>query len=96
MEKITFRPEGEEAVDFYVLEQTTLGGVNYLLVTDTEEGDGEAYILKDLSSAEDTEGIYEMVTEDDEMDAVASVFENLLEDIELISCSRRARLPGYG
>lgn len=85
MEKITFSPEGEEAVDFYVLEQTTLGGVNYLLVTDEEEGDGEAYILKDVSKAEDTEGIYEMVTEDAEMDAVASVFENLLEDIELIN-----------
>lgn len=85
MEKITFSPEGEEAIEFYVLEQTTLGGINYLLVTDAEEGDAEAYILKDISKAEDTESIYEMVTEDAEMDAVASVFENLLEDIELIN-----------
>ena len=43
MEKITFMPDGEEAVDFYVLEQTTIGGVNYILVTDAEEEeDGEA------------------------------------------------------
>ena len=37
MEKITFMPDGEEAVDFYVLEQTPIGGVNYILVTDAEE-----------------------------------------------------------
>ena len=38
MEKITFMPEGgEAAVDFYVLEQTAIGGVSYILVTDAEE-----------------------------------------------------------
>lgn len=47
MEKITFVPDGGEAVDFYVLEQTTIGGVNYILVTDAEEDEeGEAYIFK--------------------------------------------------
>lgn len=47
MEKITFVPDGGEAVDFYVLEQTTIGGVNYILVTDAEEDEeGEAYILR--------------------------------------------------
>ena len=30
MEKITFRPDGEEPVDFYVLEQTRIGGFNYI------------------------------------------------------------------
>lgn len=84
MEKITFQPEGEEAVEFFVLEQTTLGGLNYLLVTDVEEGDGEAYILKDLSDSNDANGVYEMVDDDEEMDAVASVFEKLLEDVDLV------------
>ena len=45
LEKITFRPEGEETVEFYVLEQTRIGGHNYILVTDVEEGDGDALIL---------------------------------------------------
>ena len=49
LEKITFRPEGEEPVEFYVLEQTRIGGHNYILVTDVEEGDGDALILKDMS-----------------------------------------------
>ena len=34
MEKITFIADDGEAVDFFVLEQTTVGGVNYILVTD--------------------------------------------------------------
>ena len=84
LEKITFVPEGEDApVDFYVLEQTKLGGVTYILVTDTQEGDGEALIIKDLSTEDDAEALYEIVSEDDELQAVAAVFENLLDDIEL-------------
>lgn len=84
MEKIIFQPDGEEAVEFYVLDQTTLGGINYLLVTDVEEGDGDAYIMKDVSEADDTEGVYQMVEDDEEMDAVAAVFENLLEDVDFV------------
>ncbi len=83
LEKITFSAEGEEAVDFYVLEQTRIGGFNYILVTDVEEGDGEALILKDLSKDGDEEGIYEIVEDDEELDAVSSVFANMLEDVEL-------------
>ena len=85
MEKITFVPDGGEAVDFYVLEQTTIGGVNYILVTDAEEDEeGEAYILKDMSNAEAEESVYSMVEDDTEFDAVSAVFENILEDIDLI------------
>lgn len=82
MEKITFNPEGEAPVDFYVLEQTTIAGVNYILVTDVEEGDGEALILKDLSGNEETDSLYEIVSEETELNAVAAVFENILEDVE--------------
>ena len=86
MEKITFKPDGEEAeVDFYVLEQTTIGGVNYILVTDAEEEeDGEAYILKASPEADGDEQVYHMVEEEDELVAVAGVFENMLDDIDLI------------
>ena len=83
MEKIVFKPAGEEPVEFYVLEQTRIGGIDYILVTDTEEDDGEALILRDTSKEGETEAIYEIVTEDEELNAVAAVFENMLEDIEL-------------
>ena len=83
MEKITFRPEGEETVEFYVLEQTRIGGFNYILVTDSEEGDGEALIMKDISEDGEEESIFDIVTDDAELDAVAGVFSNMLDDVEL-------------
>ncbi len=81
-EKITFRPEGDDPVDFYVLEQTRIAGVDYILVTDAEEGDGEALILKDTSRDGEEDGMYTIVSDEQELVAVAGVFENMLEDIE--------------
>ena len=84
MEKITFIPENEEeAVDFYVLEETRIGGVNYILVTDSEEGDAECLILKDLSEAEDAEAIYSIVEDETELDSVFRVFEQMLDDVDI-------------
>ena len=83
MDKIVFTPEGGEPVRFYVLEQTRLGGIDYILVTDSEDEDGEALILRDASSLEEDEAVYEIVTDDEELNAVAAVFQNILEDIEL-------------
>lgn len=83
MEKITFCPDDGEAVDFYVLEQTRLGGTDYILVTDSMDDDGEALILKDISAPQETEALYEIVDDDDEMDAVAAIFSDMLEDVEL-------------
>ena len=85
MEKILFTPEGEESVEFYVLEQTRIGGKNYILVTDTEEDDGEAWIMKDLSEDGEAESTYVFVEDDEELAAVAGVFENMLEDVDLES-----------
>ncbi|HAN01510.1 MULTISPECIES: DUF1292 domain-containing protein [Waltera] len=84
MEKITFRPEGEEPVEFYVLEQTRIGGHNYILVTDVEEGDGDALILKDMSQDGEEESIYDVVSDDEELEAVSGVFADMLEDVDLI------------
>ena len=84
MEKIKFMLDTEESVEFYVLEQTKLGGNQYILVTDAEEEDGEALILKETPECSgQTESIYEIVSDDTELSAVAAVFENLIEDIEL-------------
>ena len=84
LEKITFRPEVEEPVEFYVLEQTRIGGHNYILVTDVEEGDGDALILKDMSQDGEEESIYDVVSDDEELEAVSGVFADMLEDIDLI------------
>ena len=85
MEKIKFMLDTKESVEFYVLEQTKLGGISYILVTDAEEGDGEALILKETAENSDRkESVYEIVSDDTELSAVAAVIENLLEDIELL------------
>ena len=50
MEKITMlSDENGEELEFYVLEQTKVNGVTYILVTDSEYGDAECTILKDTS-----------------------------------------------
>ena len=83
MEKIVFQTETEESVEFYVLEQTRIGGIDYILVTDSKEDDAEALILRDMSQPGEEQALYEIVTDDEELNAVASVFENMLDDIEL-------------
>lgn len=82
MEKIVFEPEEGSPVEFYVLEETKLGGITYILVTEEEQGDGDAWILRDISSPEEEEAVYEMVEDDVELDAVGAVFESMMEDVE--------------
>lgn len=81
-EKVTFQLDHGETESFYVLEQTRLGGIDYILVTDCAEGDGEAMILKDISEDGEEEGIYTVISDEDELAAVAGVFEDMLEDVK--------------
>lgn len=85
--KITLTTEDGEAVDFYVLEETRISNMNYLLVTDAaeEDEDGECYILKDLSKQEDSEALYEFVEDDNEIDYLFKIFSELLDgaDVEI-------------
>lgn len=75
--------EMQEEVDFFVLEQTKVNGISYILVTDSEEDDAECLILKDTSEENAPESVYEIVDDDVEMTAIAKVFEELLEDVEI-------------
>lgn len=85
MQKITFITDDNENIDFYVIEETRVNGINYLLVTDSEDEEDEeaqAYILKDTSKAEDAEAVYEFAN-DDEMTYISKIFSELLDDVEL-------------
>jgi len=83
-EKITLQADDGEPVDFYVLEETRINGMNYLMVTDAQDGeDGECYILKDVSRAEDSDAVYEFVENDDELDYLFKIFTELLSDMEV-------------
>jgi len=80
MEKVNFTdPDTNESAEFYVLEQTTIRGINYLLVTVDEEGDSDAFILNE----DDHNTIYEMVEDDKELEALAKIFAELMEDVDI-------------
>jgi len=76
--------DGEEVV-FHVVEQTRLGGVDYLLVSSkSDDGDEEeALILTDMSEDTEKDAIYELVEDEKELDLVAKIFRELIDDIEL-------------
>ena len=84
-EKIIFVDEDGNEIEMYVIEETRINNVNYLLVTD-DEGDSEeaeAYILKDISNDDDEEAVYEIVDDESEVDYIGRVFSELLEDIDI-------------
>ena len=82
MEKVKFNsPVSQEIKEFFCLEQTKINNQNYLLVTEEEDGDSEAYILKETSS-EDEETVYEMVEEEAEFESIAKVFTELMDDVD--------------
>lgn len=82
-EKITLMTEDGEAVDFFVLEETRINGSSYLLVTDEAEADGECYILKDISGAEEQEAVYQFVEDEQELTDIFQIFTRLLEDMDV-------------
>lgn len=82
MEKVQFMPEGEtHPVDFFVLEETRLAGKQYLLVTDSEDGDGEALILRSDPEDTDSDSTYEIVEDEKELSAVLLLMRDSLEEL---------------
>lgn len=83
-EKITLETDTGESVDFYVLEETRISGMNYLMVTDSKEDeDGECYILKDVSRPDESDAVYEFVENDDELEYLFKIFTELLADTDV-------------
>lgn len=83
MEKVKFTdPDTGECLEFYVLEQTRINNRDYLLVTVDEDGDSDAFVLKDLSEDTEKEAVYEIV-EEAELEAIAKVFSEMLEDVDI-------------
>lgn len=83
---IYFTEEDGNRTGFYVLEETKINGKNYLLVTDSEDDEeADAYIMLEISSEENGETVYEMVEDEEELAYLGKIFEQLLEDVEVIS-----------
>lgn len=82
--KICLAAEDGTIDEFYVIDETRVNDVNYLLVCESMEDVTDAYILKDLSKAEDEESVYRFVEDDTERKVVADIFSQLLEDEDLV------------
>ena len=83
MEKIKFQSDDGTVEEFYIEEQTRIGGVEYLLVSDSMDEEASAYILKDISGDGSQEACYVMVEDDADLEAVFKVFEQMMEDVDL-------------
>ena len=84
-EKVSFTlTDTDETTEFYVVGQTKIGDVDYILVTDSMEDGAEAMILKETAAGKgQEESIYEVVEDDVELDAISRVFVEILDDIDL-------------
>ena len=71
MEKLEFIDENGEKTQFYVIEETRINGINYLLVSESDNEDEEAA---------SEEAVYEFVEEDSELESVGKVFSELMDD----------------
>ncbi len=82
--KITLTDEEGQEINFYILEETELGGETYILVTDAteDEEEAEALILREIVN-DDGEAVYETVDDDNTLQALSDLFESLLDDIDI-------------
>lgn len=81
MEKVVFfNDEGKEE-SFYILADTVLNEVTYILASDTNpdlDEESECFILKLISEMGD-DSIYEPVEDENEYTSVLKIFEELME-----------------
>ena len=59
--QIELETEDGEKQSFFVLEETRVSGISYLLVADSEEDEANAFILKDLSEDGESTARYVIV-----------------------------------
>lgn len=83
MEKVVFQSPGNgEAMEVFVIEQTKINGADYLLVAEEEEGDCDAFILKEVSQGDSGDSMYEMVESEEELEYLSRIFEEILDDVD--------------
>ena len=84
MQSINFITDVGEEIPFYIIEQTTLAGKDFLLVTDsdTQEDEAQVYIMQEISDQDD-QTIYEFVEDEAQLEALSKVFEELLDDVDI-------------
>ena len=82
MEKIILHGDSED-LELFVLDSTRLAGKEYLLVTDVEDGDGDCYILEELTAEGAAEAVYRIVDDEALLDNLAGIFGEQMEDVDI-------------
>lgn len=85
---IILTTEDGETLELFVMEKTRINGKDYLLAADSGLNDdgaeeAECYIFRDDSLAGDSEAVYVMVEDEDELVGVLDIFQNLMDDISI-------------
>lgn len=85
---IILTTEDGETLELFVVEKTRINGKDYLLAADSsldDEGteEAECYIFRDDSQSGDSEAVYVMVENEDELSGVLDIFQNLMDDVSI-------------
>lgn len=85
---IILTTEDGETLELFVVEKTRINGKDYLLAADSsldDEGaeEAECYIFRDDSQDGDSEAVYVMVENEDELSGVLDIFQNLMDDVSI-------------
>lgn len=83
---VPFTTEDGDVIDMYVLEETTLQGIHYILVTEDLSDESEEAIVmimkEEKQQAEDEFAVYDMVEDEEELQVVAKLFAELMDDVD--------------
>ncbi len=81
--EFTLTDTGEKE-SFYIIEQTRINNINYILVADSQEDEAQAFILKEsYGDKADAETVYSIVDDDDELEAMSKVFASMVDDMDI-------------
>ena len=82
---ISFTSDDGEELFFNIIESTTIMGREYILVTEREDEDTVYLMRRDSEDSASDEVSYCFVEDESELDSVSKVFQELLEDADIIS-----------
>ncbi len=84
MDSVVFTQEDGKEIEYYVLAEAKVGQNSYLLCTEEEEGDAEAFVLKAVPGEDDDESIlYETVEDEKELEKAVEAFSEILDDVDI-------------
>ena len=84
MDSVVFTQEDGTETEYYVLAEAKVGQNSYLLCTEEEEGDAEAFVLRAVPDGDDGENIlYETVEDEKELKKAVEALGEILDDVDI-------------